>query len=171
MARLSRTILLIYLVLLLCAPVVFAEEVTITTYYPSPYGSYNELQLYPHTPAVATCDATNGKGTMFYDSSTNQIKVCQGATGWSAISAASSLTYTYYCFSDAQYGTPLCTNSGGSQGYCPATYTQRAALGSWGICHGNATVGNIEWFLPPGDTCGYNVLSTSVMGSAYVCSQ
>jgi hypothetical protein len=43
MARLSRTILLIYLVLLLCAPVVFAEEVTITTYYPSPYGSYNSL--------------------------------------------------------------------------------------------------------------------------------
>jgi hypothetical protein len=169
MARLSRTILLIYLVLLLCAPVVFAEEVTITTYYPSPYGSYNELQLYPHTPAVATCDATNGKGTMFYDSSTNQIKVCQGATGWLAISAASSsITFTYYCFTDViGLGNPSCVNSGGAQGYCPAGYTQKAALGQWGACSG----GVCGHFLPPGGSCGFGCGATLLAGNAYVCSQ
>ena len=44
MARLSKYILLIFLVLVFFAPIVFAEEITITTYYPSPYGSYNSLQ-------------------------------------------------------------------------------------------------------------------------------
>jgi len=44
MARLSRNILLIFSVLAFSASVVFAaEEFTITTYYPSPYGSYNSL--------------------------------------------------------------------------------------------------------------------------------
>ncbi len=44
MARLSRGILLIISVLVLTASIVFAEDITITTYYPSPYGSYRELR-------------------------------------------------------------------------------------------------------------------------------
>lgn len=44
MARLSRSILIVFSVLVLFASIVFAEEITITTYYPSPYGSYNSLQ-------------------------------------------------------------------------------------------------------------------------------
>ena len=43
MARLLRNSLLIFSVLVLTAPVVFAEAITITTYYPSPYGSYDQL--------------------------------------------------------------------------------------------------------------------------------
>ena len=54
----------------------FAQEtLTISTYYPSPYGNYNELQLFPHTPIVTTCDAT-GEGTMYYDSTANDLRVC-----------------------------------------------------------------------------------------------
>ena len=58
------------------------ENLTITTYYPSPYGSYNELQLYPHNPNVTPCNAAT-TGTMYYDNSTTpgQIKVCEGASG------------------------------------------------------------------------------------------
>ncbi len=63
------------------AGVLFAQEqLTITTYYPSPYGSYNELQLYPHSSPVTACNATT-RGTMYYDSDDNQIKVCDG-TSW-----------------------------------------------------------------------------------------
>ncbi len=43
MTKLLRGILLFISVLVLLAPVVFAEDVTITTYYPSPYGSYSAL--------------------------------------------------------------------------------------------------------------------------------
>ncbi|MCX5705146.1 MAG: hypothetical protein NTZ92_03690 [Candidatus Omnitrophica bacterium] len=55
---------------------VFAQEtLTISTYYPSPYGSYNELQLVPHTPNVTVCNAA-GEGTMYYDSAANDLRVC-----------------------------------------------------------------------------------------------
>ncbi|MFA5224529.1 MAG: tail fiber domain-containing protein [Candidatus Omnitrophota bacterium] len=44
MKKISVNILLFLSVLVLLAPVVFAqEEITITTYYPSPYGSYDAL--------------------------------------------------------------------------------------------------------------------------------
>ena len=54
---------------------VFAEEITLTTYYPSPYGSYNELQLYPHT-TTTTCNS-NARGTLYYDDATNQVMFCK----------------------------------------------------------------------------------------------
>jgi len=44
MARLLRSIFLIFSVSVFFAAIVFAEEITITTYYPSPYGSYSSLQ-------------------------------------------------------------------------------------------------------------------------------
>ena len=43
MSRL-KSILLIFFLLFFCSICVFAEDLTITTYYPSPYGSYNALQ-------------------------------------------------------------------------------------------------------------------------------
>lgn len=61
----------------------FAEEsVTITTYYPSPYGSYGELQLYPS--AAPTCDSTK-RGVMYYDDTANSIRVCNGSS-WQQLS-------------------------------------------------------------------------------------
>ncbi|MFA5351152.1 MAG: hypothetical protein WC357_07490 [Candidatus Omnitrophota bacterium] len=162
MLRLSKIILLALFVFVFFAPAIFAEDITITTYYPSPYGSYNELQLYPHTPAITTCDATHGVGTMFYDSSTNEIKVCHGSAGWLTLN--SGISYTYYCF-NLSLGTPVCSNAGGTQGYCPSGYKQKLALGSWGAC------GNVgyHYFLPPGGTC--DAYPTSIAGQAYVCSQ
>ena len=52
------------------------EQITITTYYPSPYGSYNELQLFPHNPAVTNCNTANAQGTLYYDSITRSVQVC-----------------------------------------------------------------------------------------------
>ncbi|MCX5669161.1 MAG: hypothetical protein NTX89_03465 [Candidatus Omnitrophica bacterium] len=44
MPRLLKNIFLISLFLFFCLTFVFAEDITITTYYPSPYGSYQELR-------------------------------------------------------------------------------------------------------------------------------
>src|SRR3989338_11224602 len=70
------------------------EQLTITTYYPSPYGSYNELQLYPHDTAVTACNQAS-KGTMYYyqdpsgDSAKDEVRVCSGDAaagyGWKGI--------------------------------------------------------------------------------------
>ncbi len=56
------------------------ESITITTYYPSPYGVYNELRLYPHNcSSPNNCDA-NQQGLMCYDNTTTPgtPKVCEG---------------------------------------------------------------------------------------------
>lgn len=73
------------------APSLFADEtLTITTYYPSPFGSYNELQLAPHDPAGVTCDDAH-KGTMYYKSADNQVYVCKGATlGWQTLGGSNA---------------------------------------------------------------------------------
>ena len=44
MSKLLKNICLISFFLFFCSTFIFAEEITITTYYPSPYGSYNYLQ-------------------------------------------------------------------------------------------------------------------------------
>jgi hypothetical protein len=43
MFKLSVKIFLLLLILIICPIMVFAEDITITTYYPSPYGIYNSL--------------------------------------------------------------------------------------------------------------------------------
>ncbi|MDD3345698.1 MAG: hypothetical protein PHO34_04660 [Candidatus Omnitrophica bacterium] len=141
-----------------------AEDITITTYYPSPYGSYNELQLYPHSSPTVSCNSSK-RGTMYYDSDDNNMYVCNG-TSWLVLSKGSA--FTYYCFSSSAYGSPVCTNYGGSQGYCPSGYTQQGSLGAWGRCYDSS--GNYAYMRPPGGSCGGSY-SGSTVGNAYVCSQ
>lgn len=58
------------------------ETITITTYYPAPFGVYRQLRLFPvadNAPADPNdpfpCTA-NDEGAIYYDASTNSIKVC-----------------------------------------------------------------------------------------------
>jgi len=80
----SAKILGVMAFVLLVAGVSFAqtsEKLTITTYYPAPYGVYNELRLYPSWHA-SQCNSAN-EGTMYYD---NMLMVCDGTSyqsvGW-----------------------------------------------------------------------------------------
>ncbi len=53
------------------------ENITITTYYPSPYGAYKTLRLFPSdafTPG-GSCDKA---GEMSYNADKNQVYVCNG---------------------------------------------------------------------------------------------
>ncbi len=86
MPRLNPVIHLVACFLLLAGYVYAQESLTITTYYPSPYGVYNELRLYPHVIAGGSCtDST--KGTMAYSSADEQLYLCQGAAlGWLPLS-------------------------------------------------------------------------------------
>ncbi|MFH1440595.1 MAG: hypothetical protein ABIH18_00920 [Candidatus Omnitrophota bacterium] len=61
------------------------EQLTLTTYYPSPVGSYSELQLVPMPLVAADCTGANDEGKMFYDITTNSMRVCRnvgGVFGW-----------------------------------------------------------------------------------------
>jgi len=78
MARLLKGILLIFPVLVLFASIIFAEDITITTYYPSPYGSYNELTTHSNT-YLATTSGSVGIGT------TNPYSLLDVHAPWSGL--------------------------------------------------------------------------------------
>lgn len=52
-----------------------AEEITLTTYYPSPFGVYSELRLAPKNSA--TCNASQ-RGLLYYDDDDDEFRVCAG---------------------------------------------------------------------------------------------
>lgn len=54
----------------------FADEsITLTTYYPAPFGVYNTVRFFPHS-APATCQS----GEVYYNNSTNQLMVCKSGS-------------------------------------------------------------------------------------------
>jgi hypothetical protein len=76
--RLLRKFLLFYFVLAIFLPVVFAEDITITTYYPSPYGSYRELQsdkYYVGAPMQDTDDLAIYRATSGVDQSEMRVQI------------------------------------------------------------------------------------------------
>ena len=76
-----RTTILVGLILLLGVGTSSAqEEITFTTYYPSPHGVYRNLRLFPDDGSTMSCDANN-EGVMYYDSTDNIIKVCVDTGG------------------------------------------------------------------------------------------
>ncbi|MDP2922997.1 MAG: hypothetical protein Q8O30_04680 [Candidatus Omnitrophota bacterium] len=60
------------------------ESITITTYYPAPYGVYTTLRLYP-TDEIDTSQACTAKGEMFMRDSDSSLYVCNGSD-WQNVS-------------------------------------------------------------------------------------
>jgi hypothetical protein len=82
-------VILVGLLMLSVATVSIAEEITLTTYYPSPYGVYSEMRLYPKGSPTA-CGISQ-EGLMFYSDGTNVsyprgLYVCGGSPlGWQKV--------------------------------------------------------------------------------------
>ena len=59
-----------------------AEDLTITTYYPSPFGVYRALRFFPTDTAPVTCDSLN-EGSVYYDDGSGSeprgLKICGGS--------------------------------------------------------------------------------------------
>jgi hypothetical protein len=72
-------------VLFVIIPLLFAQErVTITTYYPAPYGVYETLRLYPNNE-IDVSQPCDKKGEFFMRNSDSSIYVCDGVN-WKNIS-------------------------------------------------------------------------------------
>ena len=80
----SKIHILILIASVFACAMVFAqqEQLTITTYYPSPYGVYNVLRLFPNQNPPG-CSASS-VGAMYYDN-TNQTFVFCGANGTNVV--------------------------------------------------------------------------------------
>jgi len=75
----------------------FAEDITITTYYPAPFGSYNTLQVFPNSAPPITCDDQH-VGFMYFrqdpDPSLSELLVCKGAAqGWKTVASGGASAY------------------------------------------------------------------------------
>ena len=76
----KKIIILAALLLLGVSRAAFAQgtdTVTVTTYYPAPYGEYKELRLTPRDDVDPTASCSN-EGAMYHDDSDNQIYFCDG---------------------------------------------------------------------------------------------
>ena len=70
-----RPILFLSIVVLFPAIFVFSQEtITITTYYPAPFGVYSNLRLYPGAEPV--CANANDEGILFYDRTSHNFRIC-----------------------------------------------------------------------------------------------
>ena len=92
-----------------------------------------------------------------------------------AVAATGGASFTYYCnFATVTLPTPpnICTNAGGTQGYCPSGFRQIYDLGSWGNCAIDFPYGYGfgAHFRPAGGGCSGG-WSVGNLGGAYVCSQ
>lgn len=85
MHRLRLLIFFLFISIVISASCFFVlaeESLSFITYYPSPYGVYNELQLYPHSFPLANCNNSNTAGTIYFDSSARRLKCCDGLGNW-----------------------------------------------------------------------------------------
>ena len=55
---------------------IYADTLSLTTYYPAPFGSYSLLKLTPTLDASMGACTTANNGVMYLSSNSNQIKIC-----------------------------------------------------------------------------------------------
>jgi len=106
----SKVHILILIASVFACAVVFAqqEQLTITTYYPSPYGVYNVLRLYPNSGG--SCAVKDDVGKMWYNSTINEFVFC-GANN-TILSLGGNASGVYW----AKSGNDIYNNNTGSVG-------------------------------------------------------
>jgi len=61
----------------------YAESITLTTYYPAPFGAYDRLRLVPRAPLDG--EGACNPGTFYVDNITNQMQFCQSDRTWGSV--------------------------------------------------------------------------------------
>jgi hypothetical protein len=81
----AYSIAVVFLILFCAHPALVLardENITLTTYYPSPVGVYKQLRLAPQTsPPASPCQP----GTLYYNGTTQLITMCNNGPTWQAV--------------------------------------------------------------------------------------
>jgi hypothetical protein len=151
-------------------PFLQAEDIHLTTYYPSPSGVYDEMMVnkmvigstdtsstpLPDTDGVLRFQGIGSDpsglddtedGALYYNSSDDEFRYYDGSA-WARLGTGSGCYVSY---------------SGG----CLTGFTNEGSAGWWGYCR---SLGNSSHFRPPGGGC-YSGWSSSNIGGAFVCCQ
>jgi len=158
MPRFIRVAGLIFSATLLFATIVLAaEEITITTYYPSPYGSYNELTTASNT-YLATASGSVGIGTA--SPTTGKLVVSGGnvdVTGNKITNVATPTLAT-----DA--ATKGYVDAAGGGG-CYTNYGQNTCAAGWtAVLQGYTTIYLLNQNAGGGNTACSSITHTAVGG-------
>jgi len=78
-----KKLILLFAFIILPVSMVWAESVSLTTYYPAPFGAYDRLRLVPRTNAP-NCTAAL-EGLLYYDQTDQLLKICKDPGGFSFI--------------------------------------------------------------------------------------
>lgn len=127
----KRTVLIL-LFSVLAASCVFAEEsITITTYYPSPYGSYNQVEVQrgvTYKPIDKDTITDPQEGELVYDSGDDELYlyngsswVAQGGSGGGVVTLVGGVNTAPDCptasgWTEAMYGYWNCVFPGNASG-------------------------------------------------------
>ena len=171
-----------------------SEEITLTTYYPAPYGDYDELTAHKMTigttyPVPANDGDLTVEGRVGIGTTDPQAKLDVSTTTSGFLPprmttsernaiinpAEGSILYNTTAqevnFRDASNWQSL-GGSGGCylsySGSCLTGFTNKGSAGSWGRCYTSGSIYRTH-FRPPGGGCG--VWSSGTAGEAYVCCQ
>ena len=83
----KRILFLLLLLLLTCGMVAIAQEqITLTTYYPAPFGEYETIRLMPSAIGGNEGTPCTNPGLLFYNDAIDQVLYCNGNTNqWYAL--------------------------------------------------------------------------------------
>lgn len=115
----------ILLIFLLPALIFCEESITITSYYPSPYGVYKNLRIYPNDEETPG-DACSNPGEMYFDDSEDTLYICSSGTWKKAPGGTSSTLGESVMYLRAISGTGTLPANCPS-GWTPADYKLEAA--------------------------------------------
>ena len=112
-----RILFLLFLLLLTCGIVAIAQEqITLTTYYPAPFGEYEALRIVPSTDPSVVGQACTEFGLVQYDSS-GQMVYCKQGT-WEVFNSSTTGGGEYW------------TQPGGTQDLYPSDIAWRVGIGT-----------------------------------------
>jgi hypothetical protein len=69
----------LFIIVIAASPLYAQNSLTLTTYYPAPFGAYERMRLVPRNTSI-TCNA-NMEGLMFYQDTDDQVRACEFING------------------------------------------------------------------------------------------
>jgi hypothetical protein len=153
------TSIIIFSIFVLSSSFAFSEEeFTITTYYPSPYGVYKNLRIYPNDDSTPGGACANN-GEMYFDNSEQNLYICSGNV-WKLVPGRDSIPSGMIAMFTAS---------------CPTGWTRFTALddkfpkgaGSYGVTGGSAT--HTHTTAVPCTTQGVSIYPTLMMSIQTGC--
>jgi len=154
------------------------ETFTITTYYPSPYGVYNELQA----NRIAVGDTNDDGQLTAADLPDADGQLCTARSvvykPQSSLPASNvregelvySATDKKFYYYDGSSWVPQAGGGGcyvSYSGGCPSGFTNVGSAGWWGYCYNDTD--NLAHFRPPGGGCRSSAWASISIGQAFVC--